>query len=282
MIEVSTPAAEVRRLAKAGLLVTLILAGPAKAATSEWLDTPGGAVRLVASQPRPDGSIPAILEVRLAPGWKTYWRDPGASGIPPQVTLDPAAGVKLEAIRFPAPRSFGEGPAGYAGYDAPVTFPLLLKRMNDEADVTIRASVFLGVCEDICIPVQGELELTLKGGEFDNPLDAARIERAIEALPETPSNDFRVSQAAFDAAAGLIRINLQLPESAAGAEPEVFLAGPRGVFFGKPIVGGASGTTLRVDVPVKRAGKDPQTGAEPIALTVRVGDRTMETTLAFD
>lgn len=282
MIEVSTTAAKTRRLAKAGLLVTLILAGPAEAATSEWLDTPGGAVRLVASQPRPDGSIPAILEVRLAPGWKTYWRDPGASGIPPQVTLDPDAGVKLEAIRFPAPRSFGEGPEGYVGYDAPVTFPLLLKRMNDEADVTIRASVFLGVCEDICIPVQGELELTLKGGEFDNPLDAARIERAIEALPETPSNDFRVSQAEFDAAAGLIRINLQLPVSAAGAEPEVFLAGPRGVFFGKPIVGGASGTTRRVDVPVKRAGKDPQNGAEPIALTVRVGDRSMETTLAFD
>lgn len=282
MIEASSRVAKARRLAKAGLLITLFLAGPAKAATSEWLDSPGGAVRLVASQPRQDGSIPAILEVRLAPGWKTYWRDPGASGIPPQVTLDPTAGVKLEAIRFPAPKSFGEGPERYAGYDAPVAFPLLLKRMNDQADVTIRASVFLGVCEDICIPVQGQLELTLKRGDFDNPLDGARIDEAIEALPQAPSEDFRVSQAQFDAAAGLIRIDLQLPEAAANVEPELFLAGPSGVFFGKPIVGSASGPTRRVEVPVKSAGKDSQTGAEPVAITVRAGDRTMETTLAFD
>lgn len=43
---------------------------------------PGGMIRLVAAQPRQDGTIPATLEVKLNAGWKTYWREPGASGIP--------------------------------------------------------------------------------------------------------------------------------------------------------------------------------------------------------
>lgn len=271
-----------RRIAGAGLLIALFLAGQSHAASSEWLTAGGGAIRLVASQPKPDGSIPAILEVRLEPGWKTYWRDPGASGIPPQITLDPEGGLVLETMRYPAPQTFGDGAGRYAGYDAPVAFPLVLRRMSEQKDVTIRASVFLGICEDICIPVQGKLELTLKGGEFDNPLDGARIAKAFASLPQAPSEDFKVADARFDAAAGVIHIDIRLPDEAGSDEPELFLAGPPGVFFGKPAGDRASGPNRRVNVPVKLVGKDGHITGQPIALTVRVGDRSMETTLAFD
>lgn len=271
-----------QHVAGTSLLVSFFLTGQSHAASSEWITSPGGAMRLVASQPEPDGSIPAVLEIRLEPGWKTYWRDPGASGIPPQVTLDPAGGIELEAIRFPAPKTFGDGPERYAGYDAPVALPLMLKRVTDQKDLTIRASVFLGICEDICIPVQGKLELSLKGGAFDNPLDRARIDTAIASLPEAPSDDFKVANASLDASAGVIHLDLRLPEEAGDARPDVFLAGPSGLFFGKPAVGAGSGTSRRVEVPVKLVGKDRNFAGKPIALTVRAGDRSMETTLAFD
>ncbi|OAP40822.1 hypothetical protein AU381_02700 [Sinorhizobium glycinis] len=269
-----------QHLAKASLLVAIFLPVQAQAAASAWVTSPGGAIRIVASQPRPDGSIPAILEIKLEPGWKTYWRDPGASGIPPQVTLDPAGGIALEAIRFPAPKTFGEGPGRYAGYDSSVAFPLVLKRVSDEKDLAVRASVFLGVCEDICIPVQGTLDLALKSGDFDNPLDSARIEKAVAALPEPPSGDFRIAKAVFDAAAGTIHLDLRLPQGA--GKPEIFLAGPAGVSFGPSVVGDLTGADRRVDIPVKLAGKDRTIAGKPIALTVRAGDRSMETTLAFD
>lgn len=277
-----TSAKMAQHIAGASLLVAFFLAGQSHAASSEWLTSAGGAIRLVASQPGSDGSIPAILEVKLEHGWKTYWRDPGASGIPPQITLDPASGVVLEAIRFPVPKTFGDGAGRYTGYDAAVAFPLVLRRVSDQKDLKIRASVFLGICEDICIPVQGELELALKSGEFDNPLDGARIDKAFASLPQAPSGDFNVAEARFDAAAGLIHIDLRLPQDAGSAGPELFLAGPSGLFFGKPIVDSASGTNRRVDVPVKLAGKDRHITGKPIALTVRAGDRSMETTLAFD
>ncbi|ACP24334.1 hypothetical protein NGR_c05380 [Sinorhizobium fredii NGR234] len=267
-------------LAKASLLAAIFLPMPSQAASSAWVTSPGGAIRLVASQPRPDGSIPAIVEIKLEPGWKTYWRDPGASGIPPQVTFDPSGGVALEAIRFPAPKTFGEGPGRYVGYDSSVAFPLVLRRVSDEKDLAVRATVFLGVCEDICIPVQGTLDLTLKGGEFDNPLDGARIEKAVASLPEPPSDDFRIMKAAFDAAGGVIHLDLRLPRDA--GKPEIFLAGPAGFAFGAPVVGDAAGAERRVDIPLKLSGKDRKVAGKPIALTVRAGDRSMETTLAFD
>lgn len=34
--------------------------------------------------PESDGTIKAVLDVDLLPGWKTYWRDPGEAGVPPR------------------------------------------------------------------------------------------------------------------------------------------------------------------------------------------------------
>lgn len=252
----------------------------ANAATSEWVTSPGGKIRLVAAQPKEDGTIPATLEVKLNPGWKTYWREPGASGIPPQVTLDPAGDVELEKIGFPVPKTFDDGVVRYIGYDRPVAFPLTLKRVHGSGDVTIRASVFLGICEDICIPVQGELTLAIKQGGFDNPLDGARIDDAVAALPEAPSADFSVTASRYDADKALMHLSVRLP--ADDKDPELFLAGPSGISFGKPEIQPAGDRALNAAVPVRLTGKDRELKGKPIVLTVRAQGRSMETTLAFD
>ena len=40
-------------------------------------------VALIAGWRQADGSRLAGIEIRLAPGWHTYWRAPGSAGIPP-------------------------------------------------------------------------------------------------------------------------------------------------------------------------------------------------------
>lgn len=280
MIQHSTYQNMAQFIGAASLIAAFFLPVATQAATSEWVTSPGGMVRLVAAQPKQDGTIPATLEVKLNAGWKTYWREPGASGIPPQVTIDPTSGVVLEKIGFPVPKTFDDGVVRYVGYDRPVAFPLTLRRVQGAGDVNIRASVFLGICEDICIPVQGELTLALKQGDLDNPLDGARIDDAIAALPEAPSGDFAVTASHYDADKAVLNVSFHLPDG--NDHPELFLAGPSGVSFGKPEITTEGETGLGATVPVRLRGKDKELKGKPIVVTIRAKGRSMETTLAFD
>ena len=280
MIQRSTHQNMAQFIGAASLIAAFFLTVAAQAATSDWVTSPGGMIRLVAAQPRQDGTIPATLEVKLNAGWKTYWREPGASGIPPQVTIDPASGVVLEKVGFPVPKAFDDGVVRYVGYDKSVAFPLTLKRVQGTGDVNIRASVFLGICEDICIPVQGELTLALKQGDFDNPLDSARIDDAVAALPEAPSKDFAITASRYDAEKTVLHLSVHLPDGA--DHPELFLAGPSGVSFGKPEISTEGETGLSAAVPVRLSGKDRELKGKPIVVTIRTKGRSMETTLAFD
>ena len=276
------PVKNVTHLAALASLAAYFFIMPgAEAAQSEWLRSEGGDVRIVADSAGDDGTIPAILDIRLKPGWKTYWLEPGASGITPQVTVDAGAGISLSGLRFPPPRTFDDGVVRYTGYDQSVAFPLALKR-EKPGDLMLEASVFLGICKDICIPVQGKLTLALPQDGVENPLDGARIKAAIAALPEKPSDDFKLASASFDPAAKRLRVALTVPANAGGATPDLFLAGPPGYGFGKPekITNADGHVTAEVPVRVSSKGGALKSGA--VLLLARIGGRSMETPLAFD
>jgi DsbC/DsbD-like thiol-disulfide interchange protein len=126
-----------KRLQTAAIAL-LFLSSAATAATSPWVETPGGDVRLVVLPADAGGSARAMLDIRLHAGWKTYWRDPGGSGIPPSIAV---SGATLTSIGFPAPRRLGEEANHYIGYDAPVRLPMTLGALGG----TVTATVFLGV-----------------------------------------------------------------------------------------------------------------------------------------
>lgn len=267
--------------ALASLVGYFFIVPPADAAQSPWVQAEGGAVRIVAGGQHPDGTIPAILDIRLKPGWKTYWLDPGASGIPPQVSIDPKGGISFSGMRFPAPKSFGDGVGRYTGYDKSVAFPLLLKSEKN-GDLSLNASVFLGICKDICIPLQAEFSLSLPDGAAENPLDEARIEGAVAALPAPPSETFKVKAASFDAAGKRLRLSLAAPGVSTKTPPELFLAGPPGYSFGKPENVTVANGEFTADVPVRVPAKGGALKSGSVLLVARSGERSMETPLAFD
>ena len=71
------------------LLASLVL--PALASTSDWTETPGGRVRVIIEDNSPNNATSnerrGALQVELQPGWKTYWRNPGDAGVPPQINI---------------------------------------------------------------------------------------------------------------------------------------------------------------------------------------------------
>jgi len=216
----------------AAAITLLAMAGRDSAAQStDWYETVGGAVRIVVAPPQPaDTEVRGILEVRLEDGWKTYWRDPGASGIPPQLDLSGSKGVADAELHFPVPVWIDNPYGDFAGYDAPVALPFTMARTaNGEADLV--ANVFLGICEDICIPVQTRLSMRI-GSATGSTLAALRVEQAHAMLPPPDAEGLSVVGDGHtkDGHARLTVTNLADPN----ATPQLFVHAPDGTQFKPP------------------------------------------------
>src|SRR5690606_29931154 len=94
------------------LICILSPALPAAAASSTWVKSGGGAVRIVTSGlSDKEGLLRGAIEIRLEPGWKTYWRDPGEAGIPPRLHLSAASDASAAELLFPPPERIKIGRA---------------------------------------------------------------------------------------------------------------------------------------------------------------------------
>lgn len=161
------------------------------AAATDWIEETGARIRLVAAEPAPgDKEIRAALQIELKDGWKTYWRDPGDAGVPPQISIT-GEGISGFEMHYPAPDRFDDGKSVWAGYKHSVAFPLTLKVAGDAPKVAIKATSFLGICEDICVPVQNEFTLDVPVATASTE-DQTLVASFFEKLPGKPSADFGV------------------------------------------------------------------------------------------
>lgn len=199
--------------------VSLFLALEAQAASSDWHETQGGAVRLVTSGISNDqGYLRGALQIRLQPGWKTYWRDPGKTGIPPQLELsgDGFEGVEL---LYPAPERFNDPYGDWPGYGESVTLPAVFKTTTPGTAPLIEAEVFLGICETVCIPLQASFTFDASAGA-DNPMDAFTVQSAFSTLPADARPGFRIAHA--EHSSDSLILDAELP--AADGEADLFLS----------------------------------------------------------
>jgi DsbC/DsbD-like thiol-disulfide interchange protein len=169
-------------VASVSLLCFAAATSPSFAAdVTAWDEDLQSAARLIAGRPRSDAgstTIRAGLEIRLQPGWKTYWRYPGDSGVPPAFDFSKSDNVKSVSVLYPAPRRFPDGAGGQSiGYMGSVILPVHVVPQTAGKPVTLRVHLDYGVCEKLCVPAKADLELVLKGG--DSSQDAAV--RAAEA-----------------------------------------------------------------------------------------------------
>jgi DsbC/DsbD-like thiol-disulfide interchange protein len=100
------------------------------------------------------------IAFELQPGWKTYWRTPGDSGVPPRFDFSKSENVEAVTVLWPAPMKFDDGAGGHSlGYKNQVVLPLRIVAKNPDKPVTLRAAVNYAVCEKLCIPVEADSEL---------------------------------------------------------------------------------------------------------------------------
>ncbi|AKI01474.1 protein involved in C-type cytochrome biogenesis [Hoeflea sp. IMCC20628] len=251
---------------------------PAWSLDSGWAETEGGRMRLVIDPaPRQDGTIGGILDIDLDPGWKTYWRDPGSAGIPPMLDVSASRNIDLDAMHYPPPVRVDDGYAIWAGYTAPIRFPLTFRRTGSGKAV-LRALAFVGICEKICVPFQAEFTIDLPEGSVSDDQARIMIADAFARLPETPGPDFELKTASFDAGSKQLEISASLPGfRPAGATPQLFVAGPQGFAFAQPeIVSDENGLAKWIVRIEDLPNLAPDSTGENINVVVTFGQRAVE------
>ena len=104
--------------------------------TSGWSSAHGGAMRLIPGAAMPGGRG-AGVEIRLDPGWKTYWRDPGDAGVPPVFDWSRSDNLAKVTLSWPAPTRFDDEAGSSIGYKHDVVFPLAVVAKDPAKPVTL-------------------------------------------------------------------------------------------------------------------------------------------------
>jgi len=157
-MNVMVPSRFVLALAAAALVWPLVTEATAQDA-SPWLNDGHSAVRLLAGS-RSGAVLLGGIAFQLESGWKTYWRTPGDSGVPPRFDFTKSDNVEAVTILWPAPTKFPDGAGGISlGYHKHVVLPLRIVVKNPDKPVLLRAVINYAVCEKLCIPVEASAEL---------------------------------------------------------------------------------------------------------------------------
>src|ERR1700761_2243205 len=142
---------------------------------SPWIRDGHSAIRLLAGS-RSGTVLLGGIAIQLQPGWKTYWRTPGDSGVPPRFDFSKSDSIEAVTVLWPAPTEFDDGAGGHSlGYHDQLVLPLRIVAKNADKPVTLRAEVNYAVCEKLCIPVEAspELAFTSVASTEDSALFAA-------------------------------------------------------------------------------------------------------------
>jgi DsbC/DsbD-like thiol-disulfide interchange protein len=144
------------------IVVAAISAAPIVARAqdaSPWIIDGHASVRLLAGS-RNGAVMLGGIDLKLDHGWKTYWRTPGDSGVPPRLDFSKSENVEAVTVLWPAPKAFPDGAGGTAlGYHDEIVIPLRIAARDPDKPMTLRAHISYAVCEKLCVPQESELTL---------------------------------------------------------------------------------------------------------------------------
>ena len=168
------------------LAVLLTLAAPAAhALESNVVTTPRDVASLVSESDTYDAAKPFRLglHLKIAPGWHSYWLNPGDAGAPP--TLD-ITGAKAGAIAYPAPEIIRDPPFTSYAYTGDLLLPVTATASSSAGKLSIEAHATWLVCAKVCVPEDAVFHLDLPPGSAA-PGPQAALFAAADAHTPRPS-----------------------------------------------------------------------------------------------
>jgi suppressor for copper-sensitivity B len=260
-------------------LFCALFSDSAAAFESAWNRNDHVAARLV-SATAATGSAETLrvgLQFQLKPGWKIYWRSPGDAGFPPRVDWSGSENLSAATIRWPAPVRFELFGLDTFGYGGEVVLPIEVKPVQAGAPLRLAAKLEYLVCEQICIPYEAQLALALPAGPASPSAHAHLIDRFVARVPGD-GGGVAIEHAAFHRGAAPF-LSVSARAMTPFATPDLFVEGPNGWGFGKPVASFSDGGRQAVlRVPVDTVPGDTLAG-KTVTFTLVDGDRATERAL---
>ncbi len=271
------------------LSLALLLCAGARAHAedaSAWDTDQYSALRLIAGSTGKDvPTLRAGIELRINPGWKTYWRYAGDSGLPPNFDFGGSDNVKSVTVLWPVPKRFPDGAGGNSiGYTGDIVFPLQIVPSNAGQPVTLRLKASYGVCEKICVPAKGKAQLALTGepSSADKALTEAETRVPKVAVMGAPGPlSILSARRETSIAKQRVIIDVAAPE---GAEVNLYAEGPTSQWalpLPEPVESGKDGTR-RFAFDVDGVPPGATIAGVPIKLTLVAGGEAIEVTTHLD
>jgi DsbC/DsbD-like thiol-disulfide interchange protein len=196
---------------------------------SAWDSQTHAAARLIAGSMTKTGDasfVRAGLEIRLDPGWKTYWRDPGDSGVPPTLDFSGSENVKSVTVLWPAPERFPDGAGGNSiGYLGDIILPLRVIPKDAAREPSVHLKLGYAVCGTLCVPAEASLELALSGDGAEEKMIEKSEVRVPRRVALGVGKDLVVRSVHREPGDGHDRVVVEVaaPE---GATVDLFVEGP--------------------------------------------------------
>lgn len=247
-------------------------------AASEWRSGHQARVRMIAGDIDflSRGWSLAGVQVEMAAGWKTYWRNPGDTGFPPTFDWSGSRNLKSAEVLYPAPRKYRDAYSTSVGYKHQVVLPVRLTAKDPTKPVEVHLRFGYGLCEQICVPGEADLHLVMPPRQPGNSDLLAQftdmVPKRVTAVGQEV-HGFAIDNidVKLDGAAPAIVVDAQVPEGA--ATPDMFIEASDDFYLPLPSEEqSADGRHRRYRIDLTRADSPEQLRGRTLALTL-VGER---------
>jgi DsbC/DsbD-like thiol-disulfide interchange protein len=222
-----------------GAILSIAAGGTAVAAgasASPWIDSTNSKARLVSGTVDLDGkpTLLAGIQLRMSTGWKTYWKNPGDSGVPPSFDWAGSTNLKHAELLYPAPHRFADANGTAIGYEDEVVFPVRVTPEREGEPVKLKLAFDYGLCKDLCIP--NDVILGLAFGADAGKGDALLLENFLARVPKPAAPgvlpEVRSVEAKLDGESPELVVDAAFPPGATGTDlfvdaGDVFIPVPR-------------------------------------------------------
>jgi DsbC/DsbD-like thiol-disulfide interchange protein len=209
----------------------------AESLATPWTELHASRVRLIAGKAEIDrAEYLAGLEIALADGWKTYWRMPGDSGVPPTFDWSGSVNLAKATTLFPAPVRMPEAGGFAIGYKGSVLLPIRIVPQDKMKPVSLKLALEFGVCREICIPATANFELSIPPtGAMPLPAEiASALDRVPRPQESRRKSDPRLENASIDRTGTSPKLVIDVLFADGAKIPDVFIEAPEGLYVPMP------------------------------------------------